>query len=60
MSRGGDVVPLGGRHKRLRSLDEFEPPPWRRTAGGRGRWSLKALVFIAAIVGILGGLLLPV
>lgn len=54
---GAEPISIAGRPKRLRSLDEFEPPYWVglfEAARGRGS-RFWILVFAVAIVGSLIG-----
>ncbi|HWT13223.1 MAG TPA: hypothetical protein VN231_10760 [Allosphingosinicella sp.] len=56
-----EIVPLEGREKRLKSLDEFEPPSWAARGGERrsGRPGMAAWLCLAVSLGGLIGLLLP-
>jgi hypothetical protein len=58
-----EIVPLETREKRLKSLDEFEPPPWTGLDKGhqrRSRISLVLLVFAGLAIGAVIGLALPI
>lgn len=44
--------------KRLKSLDEFEDPPWRVAANREDQRSLAIVIVIGATAGVLLGLIL--
>lgn len=56
-----EIVPLEGREKRLKSLDEFEPPQWRASGDERRgrRLGMAARLCLAVPLGGLIGFLLP-
>jgi len=44
------LEPLNGGKRRLKSLDEFEPPPWRRKAA-RTKYNHIALALAGLLLG---------
>lgn len=54
-----EIVPLEGHEKRLKSLDEFEPPTWAETGAApqRFRTRFTTLLGLAIVLGLVGGFL---
>ena len=53
-----EIVPLP-KEKRLRSLDELEPPAWAARRERRRTIAFGVLLSLALAIGAVGGLLLP-